>query len=181
MGGIFLWNEKICFIEITKATEPGNDEYEIHWLSKNGKENGTLVSYEQLNTYGDLLSQMEGAYFFNDYLIFGNRFSFYRLDLNTGELCRQEDFLDLEGPACFVAYQNGYYYYFVPDMENNIMGETLYRKAVNSEAAEIGKVPSQGNDDVGKYFSFIPKGDYLYYADLDNIYRLNIEDGSILF
>lgn len=178
MGGIFLWNEKICFIEITKATEQGNDEYEIHWLSKDGKENGTLVSYEQLNTYGDLLSQMEGAYFFNDYLIFGNRFSFYRLDLNTGELCRQEDFLDLEGPACFVAYQNGYYYYFVPDMENNIMGETLYRKAVNSEAAEIGKVPSQGNDDVGKYFSFIPKGDYLYYADLDNIYRLNIEDGS---
>lgn len=178
MGCIFLWNEKICFIEITKATEQGNDEYEIHWLSKNGKENGTLVSYEQLNTHGDLLSQMEGAYFFNDYLIFGNRFSFYRLDLNTGELCRQEDFLDLEGPACFVAYQNGYYYYFVPDMENNLMGETLYRKAVNSEAAEIGKVPSQDNDDVGKYFSFIPKGDYLYYADLDNIYRLNIEDGS---
>ena len=178
MGCIFLWNEKICFIEITKATEQGNDEYEIHWLSKNGKENGTLVSYEQLNTHGDLLSQMEGAYFFNDYLIFRNRFSFYRLDLNTGELCRQEDFLDLEGPACFVAYQNGYYYYFVPDMENNIMGETLYRKAVNSEAAEIGKVPSQDNDDVGKYFSFIPKGDYLYYADLDNIYRLNIEDGS---
>ena len=178
MGCIFLWNEKICFIEITKATEQGNDEYEIHWLSKNGKENGTLVSYEQLNTHGDLLSQMEGAYFFNDYLIFGNRFSFYRLDLNTGELCRQEDFLGLEGPACFVAYQNGYYYYFVPDMENNIMGETLYRKAVNSEAAEIGKVPSQDNDDVGKYFSFIPKGDYLYYADLDNIYRLNIEDGS---
>ena len=178
MGCIFLWNEKICFIEITKATEQGDREYEIHWLSKDGKENGTLVSYEQLNTYGDLLSQMEGAYFFNDYLIFGNRFSFYRLDLNTGELCRQEDFLDLEGPACFVAYQNGYYYYFVPDMENNIMGETLYRKAVNSEAAEIGKVPSQDNDDVGKYFSFIPKGDYLYYADLDNIYRLNIEDGS---
>ena len=81
MGGIFLWNEKICFIEITKATEQGNDEYEIHWLSKNGKENGTLVSYEQLNTHGDLLSQMEGVYFFNDYLIFGNRFSFYRLDL----------------------------------------------------------------------------------------------------
>ena len=178
MGCIFLWNEKICFIEITKATEQGDREYEIHWLSKDGKENGTLVSYEQLNTHGDLLSQMEGAYFFNDYLIFGNRFSFYRLDLNTGELCRQEDFLDLEGPACFVAYQNGYYYYFVPDMENNIMGETLYRKAVNSEAAEIGKVPSQDNDDVGKYFSFIPKGDYLYYADLDNIYRLNIEDGS---
>ena len=97
MGCIFLWNEKICFIEITKATEQGNDEYEIHWLSKNGKENGTLVSYEQLNTHGDLLSQMEGVYFFNDYLIFGNSYFFYRLDLNTGELCRQEDFLDLEG------------------------------------------------------------------------------------
>lgn len=178
MGCIFLWNEKICFIEITKATEQGNDEYEIHWLSKNGKENGTLVSYEQLNTHGDLLSQMEGAYFFNDYLIFGNRFSFYRLDLNTGELCRQEDFLDLEGPACFVAYNDGYYYYLVPDIENNLMGETLYRKAVDSEEEEIGRVPSQDDDDVEKYFSFIPKGDYLYYADLDNIYRLNIEDGS---
>ena len=177
MGCIFLWNEKICFIEITKATEQGNDEYEIHWLSKDGNENGTLVSYEQLNACGDLLSQMEGAYFFDDYLIFGNRFSFYRLDLNTGELCRQEDFLDLEGPACFAAYQNGYYYYFVPDMENNFMGETLYRKAVNSEAEVVGKVPSQ-DDDWEKYFLFIPKGDYLYYADLDNIYRLNIEDGS---
>lgn len=178
MGCIFLWNEKICFIEITKATEQGNDEYEIHWLSKNGKENGTLVSYEQLNTHGDLLSQMEGAYFFNDYLIFGNRFSFYRLDLNTGELCRQEDFLDLEGPACFVAYNDGYYYYLVPDIENNLMGETLYRKAVDSEEEEIGRVPSQDNDDVEKYFSFISKEDYLYYADLDNIYRLNIEDGN---
>lgn len=178
LGGIFLWNDKICFIEITKATEQGDLEYEVHWISKDGKENGTLISYEQLSTYGNLLSQMEGAFFFENYLIFGNRYSFYRLDLNTGELCRQEDFLDLEGPACFVAYQNGYYYYFVPDMENNIMGETLYRKAVNSEAAEIGKVPSQDNDDVGKYFSFIPKGDYLYYADLDNICQLNIEDGS---
>ena len=178
MGCIFLWNEKICFIEITKATEQGNDEYEIHWLSKNGKENGTLVSYEQLNTHGDLLSQMEGAYFFNDYLIFGNRFSFYRLDLNTGELCRQEDFLDLEGPACFVAYQNGYYYYFVPDVVNNLMGETLYRKTENSEEEVIGRVPSQDDDDWKKYFSFISKEDYLYYADLDNIYRLNIEDGS---
>lgn len=177
MGCIFLWNEKICFIEITKATEQGNDEYEIHWLSKNGKENGTLVSYEQLSTYGNLLSQMEGAFFFEDYLIFGNRYSFYRLDLNSGEMCKQEDFLGLEGPACFAAYQNGYYYYFVPDVENNFMGETLYRKAVNSEAEVVGKVPSQ-DDDWEKYFLFIPKGDYLYYADLDNIYRLNIEDGS---
>ena len=178
MGCIFLWNEKICFIEITKATEQGNDEYEIHWLSKNGKENGTLVSYEQLNTHGDFPSQMEGIYFFEDYLIFGNRFSFYRLDLNTGELCRQEDFLDLEGPACFVAYQNGYYYYFVPDVVNNLMGETLYRKTENSEEEVIGRVPSQDDDDWKKYFSFISKEDYLYYADLDNIYRLNIEDGN---
>lgn len=178
MGCIFLWNEKICFIEITKATEQGNDEYEIHWLSKNGKENGTLVSYEQLNTHGDFPSQMEGIYFFEDYLIFGNRFFFYRLDLNTGELCRQEDFLDLEGPACFVAYNDGYYYYFVPDVVNNLMGETLYRKTENSEEEVIGRVPSQDDDDWEKYFSFIPKGDYLYYADLDNIYRLNIEDGS---
>lgn len=179
MGGIFLWNDKICFIEFTNATEQGDEEYEIHWTSKDGKENGTLVNYEQLNTYGDLLSQMEGVYFFEDYLIFGNRQFFYRLDLNTGELCKQEDFLDLEGPACFVAYNDGYYYYFVPDVKNNLMGENLYRKAVNSEEEEIGKVPSQDDDDMEKYFSFISKGEYLYYADLDNIYRLNINDGRI--
>ena len=107
LGNIFLWSDKICFMEITKATEQGDREYEIHWLSKDGKENGTLVSYEQLNTYGDLLSQMEGAFFLDDYLIFVNRYFFYRLDLNTGELCKQEDFLGLEGPACFVAYNDG--------------------------------------------------------------------------
>lgn len=183
MHCMFLWNDKICFIEYTNYTEQGGEEFEIHWLSKNGKENGTIVSYEQLNTYGDLLSQMEGCYFFEDYLIFGNRQFFYRLDLNTGELCRQEDFLDLEGSACFVAYNDGYYYYFVPDVKNNLMGETLYRKAVNSEEEVIGRVPSQGDDDLQdfleKYFPFIPKGDYLYYADSDNICRLNINDGRI--
>ena len=73
MHGMFLWNDKICFIEYTNYTEQGDEEFEIHWLSKDGKENGTLVSYEQLSTYGDLLSQMEGAFFLDDYLIFGNR------------------------------------------------------------------------------------------------------------
>ena len=183
MHCMFLWNGKICFIEYTNYTEQGDEEFEIHWLSKDGKENGTLVSYEQLSTYGDLLSQMEGAFFLDDYLIFGNRYFFYRLDLNTGELCRQEDFLDLEGSAYFVAYNDGYYYYFVPDVKNNLMGETLYRKAVNSEEEVIGRVPSQGDDDLQdfleKYFPFIPKGDYLYYADSDNICRLNINDGRI--
>ena len=183
MHCMFLWNDKICFIEYTNYTEQGDEEFEIHWLSKDGKENGTLVSYEQLNTYGDLLSQMEGAFFLDDYLIFGNRYFFYRLDLNTGELCKQEDFLDLEGSAYFVAYNDGYYYYFVPDIENNLMGETLYRKAVDSEEEVIGRVPSQGDDDLQdfleKYFPFIPKGDYLYYADSENICRLNINDGRI--
>ena len=181
LGGIFLWNDKICFIEFTNATEQGDEEYEIHWLSKDGKENGTLVSYEQLNK-DNLLSQTEGAYFFDDYLIFSNRCFFYRLDLNTGELCKQEDFLDLEGSACFVAYNDGYYYYLVPDIENNLMGETLYRKAVDSEEEIVGKVPSQDDDDIQdfleRYFPFIPKDDYLYYADSDNIYRLNVNDGK---
>lgn len=175
---IFLWNDKICFIEYTNYTEQGDEEFEIHWLSKDGEENGTLVSYEQLSTYGDLLSPMEGAYFFEDYLIFGNRYFFYRLDLNTGELCKQEDFLDLEGSACFVAYNNGYYYYLIPDVEHNLMGEILYRKAENSEEEEVGIVPSQDDDDVEKYFSFITQGDYLYYADRDNVYRLNVNDGK---
>ena len=179
LGNIFLWSDKICFMEITKATEQGDEEFEIHWLSKDGKENGTLVSYEQLNTYGDLLSQMEGAFFFEDYLIFGNRYSFYRLDLNSGEMCKQEDFLGLEGPACFVAYNDGYYYYLIPDVEHNLMGEILYRKAENSEEEEVGIVPSQDDDDVEKYFSFITQGDYLYYTDRDNVYRLNVSDGRI--
>ena len=179
LGALFLWNDKICFLECTNATEQGDEKYEIHWISKDGKEDGTLVSYEQLNTYGDFPSQMNSIYFFEDYLIFGNRFFFYRLDLNTGELCRQEDFLDLEGPACFVAYNDGYYYYFVPDVVNNLMGETLYRKTENSEEEVIGRVPSQDDDDWEKYFSFIPKGDYLYYADSDNIYQLSIHDGEI--
>lgn len=177
LGGLFLWNDKICFIEITKATEQDR-EYEIHWLSKDGGENGTLVSHEQLCTYGNLLSQMGGIYFFDDYLILGNSQYFYRLDFKTGELCKHEDLIDLEGPVCFVAYNNGYYYYLVPDIENNLMGETLYRKSEKSKEEIVGKVPSQDDDDVEKYFSFISKGNYLYYADLDNIYRLNIEDGS---
>ena len=177
-GCIFLWNDKICFLESTNYTEQGDEEYEIHWLSKDGKENGTLVSYEQLSIYGDLLSQVEGAYFFDDYLVFSNRYFFYRLDLNTGELCKQEDALDLEGPACFVAYNNGYYYYLIPDVEHNLMGETLYRKAVNSEEEVIGRGPSQDDDDERKYFSFITQGDYLYYTDRDNVYRLNINDGK---
>ena len=182
MHGMFLWNDKICFIEYTNYTEQGDEEFEIHWLSKDGKENGTLVSYEQLNK-DNLLSQTEGAYFFDDYLIFSNRCFFYRLDLNTGELCKQEDFLDLEGSAYFVEYNDGYYYYLVPDIENNLMGETLYRKAVDSEEEIVGKVPSQDDDDIQdfleRYFPFIPKGDYLYYADSDNICRLNINDGRI--
>ena len=178
LGALFLWNDKICFLEFTNATEQGDEEYEIHWLSKDGKENGTLVSYEQLSTYGNLLSQMEGAFFFEDYLIFGNRYSFYRLDLNSGEMCKQEDFLGLEGPACFVAYNDGYYYYLIPDVEHNLMGEILYRKAENSEEEEVGIVPSQDDDDVEKYFSFITQGDYLYYTDRDNVYRLNVNDGK---
>ncbi len=176
LGGIFLWKDKICFIEVTNATEQGDVKFEVHWISKDGKENGTLVSYEQLNE-DNLLAQTEGVYFFEDYLILGSRFFFYRLDLNTGELCAQENFLGLEGPACFVAYKDGYYYYFVPDIENNLMGETLYRKAENSEVEAVGKVPFR-DDDMEKYLFFIPKGNYLYYSDLANIYRLNFEDGS---
>ena len=93
-------------------------------------------------------------------------------------MCKQEDFLGLEGPACFVAYNDGYYYYLIPDVEHNLMGEILYRKAENSEEEEVGIVPSQDDDDVEKYFSFITQGDYLYYTDRDNVYRLNVNDGK---
>ena len=97
LGALFLWNDKICFLEFTNATEQGDEEYEIHWLSKDGKENGTLVSYEDFIGYArslyrdDFQPLMEEVYFFGDYLIFGDRYSFCRLDLNTGGLCEQED------------------------------------------------------------------------------------------
>ena len=195
LGGIFLWNDKICFIEFTNATEQGDEEYEIHWLSKDGKENGTLVSYEDFIGYArslyrdDFQPLMEEVYFFGDYLIFSDRYSFCQLNLNTGGMFEYDTLLSIQGPACFVAYNDGYYYYFVPDTENNRMGETLYRmysdieKGVLGEAEEIGKVPLRDDEDVldfwEKYYPFIPKGDYLYYADSDNICRLNINDGRI--
>ena len=195
LGGIFLWNDKICFIEFTNATEQGDEEYEIHWLSKDGKEKGTLVSYEDFIGYArslyrdDFQPLMEEVYFFGDYLIFSDRYSFCQLNLNTGGMFEYDTLLSIQGPACFVAYNDGYYYYFVPDTENNRMGETLYRmysdieKGVLGEAEEIGKVPLRDDEDVldfwEKYYPFIPKGDYLYYADSDNICRLNINDGRI--
>lgn len=195
LGGIFLWNDKICFIEFTNATEQGDEEYEIHWLSKDGKENGTLISYEDFIGYArslyrdDFQPLMEEVYFFGDYLIFSDRYSFCQLNLNTGGMFEYDTLLSIQGPACFVAYNDGYYYYFVPDTENNRMGETLYRmysdieKGVLGEAEEIGKVPLRDDEDVldfwEKYYPFIPKGDYLYYADSENIYRLSINDGEI--
>ena len=190
MGCIFVWNDKICFIELTNVTEQGSDEYEIHWISKDGKEDGILVSYEDFIGYArslyrdDFLPLMKNIYFYEDYLIFSDRYSFCQVNLNTGAMFEYDTLLSIQGPACFAAYHDGYYYYFVPDIENNCMGETLYRiysdieEGVLGEAEEIGKVPSQDDDDVEKYFSFISKGNYLYYGDLDNIYRLNIEDGS---
>lgn len=194
LGGIFLWNDKICFIEFTNATEQGDEEYEIHWLSKDGKGNGTLISYEDFIGYArslyrdDFQPLMEEVYFFGDYLIFSDRYSFCQLNLNTGGMFEYDTLLSIQGPACFVAYNDGYYYYFVPDTENNRMGETLYRmysdieKGVLGEAEEIGKVPLRDDEDVldfwEKYYPFIPKGDYLYYADSENIYRLSINDGK---
>ena len=194
LGGIFLWNDKICFIEFTNATEQGDEEYEIHWLSKDGKENGTLISYEDFIGYArslyrdDFQPLMEEVYFFGDYLIFSDRYSFCQLNLNTGGMFEYDTLLSIQGPACFVAYNDGYYYYFVPDTENNRMGETLYRmysdieKGVLGEAEKIGKVPLRDDEDVldfwEKYYPFIPKGDYLYYADSENIYRLSINDGK---
>ena len=195
LGGIFLWNDKICFIEITKATEQGDLEYEVHWISKDGKENGTLISYEDFIGYAsslyrdDFRSQMEEVYFFEDYLIFSDRYSFCQVNLNTGGMFKHDTLLSIQEPACFVAYNDGYYYYFGPDTENNRMGETLYRmyrdieEGVLGEAEEIGKVPLRDDEDVldfwEKYYPFIPKGDYLYYADSENIYRLSINDGEI--
>ncbi|MCF2652095.1 zinc-ribbon domain-containing protein [Anaeromassilibacillus senegalensis] len=195
MHCMFLWNDKICFIEYTNYTEQGDEEFEIHWLSKDGKENGTLISYEDFIGYArslyrdDFQPLMEEVYFFGDYLIFSDRYSFCQLNLNTGGMFEYDTLLSIQGPACFVAYNDGYYYYFVPDTENNRMGETLYRmysdieEGVLGEAEEIGKVPLRDDEDVldfwEKYYPFIPKGDYLYYADSENIYRLSINDGEI--
>ena len=180
LGMLFLWNNKICFLELTKS-DIGEYavEYDFNWISKDGKEQGVLASYEQLSVYDDILNDLSGVYFCEDSLIFSTWQSFCRLDLNTGEICRQQDLIELMEPACFVAYADGYYYYVIPDFENNVMGETLYRKTAGSEPEEIGDVSVRNNDDVGMFNTFVSKGDYLYFADKSCIYRIHKENGNV--
>ena len=180
LGMLFLWNNKICFLELTKS-DIGEYavEYDFNWISKDGKEQGVLASYGQLSVYDDILNDLSGVYFCEDSLIFSTWQSFCRLDLNTGEICRQQDLIELMEPACFVAYADGYYYYVIPDFENNVMGETLYRKTAGSEPEEIGDVSVRNNDDVGMFNTFVSKGDYLYFADKSCIYRIHKENGNV--
>ena len=132
---------------------------------------------------------MEEVYFFGDYLIFSDRYSFCQLNLNTGGMFEYDTLLSIQGPACFVAYNDGYYYYFVPIQRIIAWAKPctecieILRKGYSERAEEIGKVPLRDDEDVldfwEKYYPFIPKGDYLYYADSENIYRLSINDGEI--
>ena len=176
LGALFLWGDKICFLEVTNASET-TAEYGLSWVSKDGKESGRLASYEQLLPWGS--ESLMFAYFYEHYLILGDQQYFYRLDLNTGESCMLNDVLNIKKYVRFVAYDNGNYYYIVPDMENNGIGGTLYRKAEDSEEEQICFLPTLGIADIDGYSSFIPKGDYLYFADESSVFRIHMKNGSM--
>lgn len=176
LGALFQWDDKICFLECRNSD---NGEVDFNWISKDGKEKGTLVSSEQMNENGNIWAARTALFICGDSIIFSKWPNFCCLDLNTGKTSSPQEFLGLEDPAYFVAYDNGYYYYFIPDLMNNVMGETLYRKAADSEQEEIGTVPFVDNDDVEMYNSFVPKGDYLYFADIDSIFRIHTETGKM--
>lgn len=180
LGALFLWNDKICFFERRRSGNGDYDlEYDFNWVSKDGKETGTLVSYEQLNAHDNMWSNVSEVFFCEDSLVLSTWLGFYRLDLNTGALCSHQELLGLRKPICFVAYDQGYYYYFIPDPMNNLMGETLYRKKVDSEQEEIGNVPVRNNDDRDMYTSFVSRGNYLYFADKSSIFRIHKETGCV--
>lgn len=176
LGALFLWDDKICFLEVTNASET-TAEYGLSWVSKDGKESGTLASYEQLLPWGN--KSLMSACFYDHYLILGDQQYSYRLDLNTGESCMLNDVLNIKKYVRFVAYDNGNYYYIVPDMENNGIGGTLYRKAEDSEEEQICFLPTLDIANIEDYSSFIPKGDYLYFADESSVFRIHMKTGSM--
>ena len=182
LGALFLWEDKICFLEVTNASET-TAEYGLFWVSKDGKESGTLASYEQL---GELMSNegvgLRNIYYYEDALVFSNGQVLSWLDLKTGEFREQNDVINADKPIHFVAYDKGYYYYFAFDTNNEVVGGTLYRKKEGSEAEKICVMPEldyTSESDHATLSACVPKGEYLYFADETIIFRIHMENGDV--
>ena len=183
LGWLFLWDDKVCFLEITDASDDGNDEYGLYWISKDGEDHGTLVSYEQLGELmGNERFRLRNIYYYEDALIFSNGQVLSWLDLKTGEFREQNDVINADKPIHFVAYDKGYYYYFAFDANIEVVGGTLYRKKEGSEAEKICVIPEldyTSESDHATLSTCVPKGDYLYFADETTIFRIHMESGDV--
>lgn len=183
LGWLFLWDDKVCFLEITDASDDGNDEYGLYWISKDGEDHGTLASYEQLGgLMGNERFRLRNIYYYEDALIFSNGQVLSWLDLKTGEFREQNDVINADKPIHFVAYDKGYYYYFAFDANIEVVGGTLYREKVGSEAEKICVIPEldyTSESDHATLSTCVPKGDYLYFADETTIFRIHMESGDV--
>lgn len=183
LGWLFLWDDKICFLEITDASDDGDDEYDFYWISKDGKDHGTLVSYEQMSEVMDYERfGLRNIYQYGDDLIFSNGQVLKWLDLKTGEFRERDDVINADKPIHFVAYDKGYYYYFAFDVKNEAAGGTLYRKKEGSEAEKICVMPElkyTSESDHDTLSTCVPNGDYIYFADETTIFRIHMENGDV--
>lgn len=177
MGYPFLWDEKICFINCDSSTM----EFSLRWVSRDGGETGTIAELSQLNQW-----LMGGAdvsvYCYEDSVLFSAWGYFLQIDLNTGEFRGAEDILGVNDALYFLAYQDGSYYYFIPDTPADepggvSSGGTLYRKAEGEEAKALGTLsyPVSGINAA----AYVPKENAFYFSDYSSIYRASGEGGDI--
>lgn len=183
---LFLWEDKVCFFELTHVSDDSDEDEEINlcWISKDGKNYGTLVSYEQLNELinNERFAQVRNIYYYENALVFSNGQNLIWLDLKTGALREQNDMIQAGKPIRFVAYDQGYYYYFAFDAKVEVAGGTLYRKKEGAEAEKICVMPELAYTselDHATLSTCVPKGDYLYFADETMIFRIHMENGDV--
>lgn len=183
---LFLWEDKVCFFELTHVSDDSDEDEEINlcWISKDGKNHGTLVSYEQLNELinNERFAQVRNIYYYENALVFSNGQNLIWLDLKTGALREQNDVIQAGKPIRFVAYDQGYYYYFAFDAKVEVAGGTLYRKKEGAEAEKICVMPELAYTselDHATLSTCVPKGDYLYFADETMIFRIHMENGDV--
>ncbi len=183
---LFLWEDKVCFFELTHVSDDSDEDEEINlcWISKDGKNHGTLVSYEQLNELinNERFAQVRNIYYYENALVFSNGQNLIWLDLKTGALREQNDMIQAGKPIRFVAYDQGYYYYFAFDAKVEVAGGTLYRKKEGAEAEKICVMPELAYTselDHATLSTCVPKGDYLYFADETMIFRIHMENGDV--
>lgn len=183
---LFLWEDKVCFFELTHVSDDSDEDEEINlcWISKDGKNHGTLVSYEQLNELinNERFAQVRNIYYYENALVFSNGQNLIWLDLKTGALREQNDVIQAGKPIRFVAYDQGYYYYFAFDAKVEVAGGTLYRKKEGAEAEKICVMPELAYTselDHATLSTCVPKGNYLYFADETMIFRIHMENGDV--